>query len=87
MSVSLRKQRQSALVSVTDNGEGIPKEELAYVFNRLYRVEKSRSRDQGGSGLGLSIAKSLVEAHSGKIWVESEEGFGAAFKFSLPLID
>ena len=87
IAVSLRKQRQSALVSVTDNGEGIPKEELAYVFNRLYRVEKSRSRDQGGSGLGLSIAKSLVEAHSGKIWVESEEGFGAAFKFSLPLID
>ena len=85
--VSLGKQQQSALVSVADNGEGIPKEELAFVFDRLYRVEKSRSRDQGGSGLGLSIAKSLIEAHSGKIWVESEEGSGAVFKFSLPLIN
>ncbi len=83
--VWMRKQDQSVIVAVIDNGEGIPKEELPFIFDRLYRVEKSRSRDQGGSGLGLSIARSLVEAQAGKIWVESEEGQGAAFKFSLPL--
>ena len=86
INVWLRKQDQSAVVAVIDNGEGIPKEECPYIFDRLYRVEKSRSRDQGGSGLGLSIARSLVEAHGGKIWVESEEGLGAEFKFSLPYI-
>lgn len=85
--VQLRKLEQLAEISVTDNGEGIPKEELALIFDRLYRVEKSRSRDQGGSGLGLSIARSLVEAQGGKIWVESVEGLGAAFKFTLTLID
>ncbi len=73
-------------ISVQDNGDGIPAADLPYVFERLYRVEKSRSRNDGGTGLGLSIARSLVEAHGGKIWVESEEGYGSTFRFRLPLL-
>ena len=72
-------------ISVQDNGEGIPAEDLPYVFERLYRVEKSRSRDEGGTGLGLSIARSLVEAQGGTISVESAEGYGSTFKIRLPL--
>jgi len=84
--VELLQQQQRALVSVIDTGEGISVEDQLHVFDRFYRVEKSRSRDQGGSGLGLSIARSLVETQGGKIWVESEEGKGAAFKFWLPAV-
>ncbi|MFC3038724.1 ATP-binding protein [Virgibacillus xinjiangensis] len=61
-------------LSITNTGEGIPKEELPYVFNRLYRVEKSRSRAAGGAGLGLSIAKEIVEAHGGSIEMTSQPG-------------
>jgi signal transduction histidine kinase len=84
--VSSIRQNDEVLVSVEDNGEGIPQEDLAHIFDRLYRVEKSRSRHNGGSGLGLSIAKSLIEAQGGKIWAESEEGKGSVFRFTLPLI-
>lgn len=72
-------------INVQDNGEGIPPEDLPFVFERLYRVEKSRSRDEGGTGLGLSIARSLVEAQGGTISVESVEGYGSTFKLRLPL--
>ena len=77
---------QQAIVSVIDTGEGISAEDQLHVFDRFYRVEKSRSRDQGGSGLGLSIARSLVETQGGRISVRSEEGKGAAFKFWLPAV-
>ncbi len=60
-----------ALIAINDSGEGIAKEELPHVFDRFYRSDIARSRDRGGSGLGLSIAKGLVEAHRGKIWIES----------------
>jgi signal transduction histidine kinase len=72
-------------VSVTDSGTGIPPEHLQHVFTRFYRVDKSRARSGGGSGIGLTIAKHLVEAHSGRIWVESQgAGKGSRFIFTLP---
>ena len=72
-------------VSVRDTGSGIAAEDLPYVFERFYRADKSRSRATGGAGLGLAIARSLVEAHGGRIWVESTEGEGCTFTLALPL--
>jgi signal transduction histidine kinase len=70
-------------VEVSDTGEGIPEDELPNIFERFYRVDKSRTRATGGSGLGLTIAKRLVEAHNGKIEVRSESGKGAHFSFTI----
>jgi signal transduction histidine kinase len=72
-------------VSVADTGEGIPPEDLPNIFERFYRVDKSRARVTGGSGLGLTIAKRLVEAHGGNITVESKLGKGTCFSFTLPV--
>jgi len=77
--------RDEVAVSVSDNGVGIPPEHLARVFERFYRVDKSRSRAMGGSGIGLTIARALVEAMGGRIWVESRGvGQGTIFAFTLP---
>jgi len=74
------------LTSVTDSGIGIPAAHLSHLFDRFYRVDKSRSRAGGGSGIGLTIAKHLVEAHGGRIWAESAgQGKGSTFAFTLPL--
>jgi two-component system, OmpR family, phosphate regulon sensor histidine kinase PhoR len=67
---------------VRDNGAGIPSDDLLRIFERFYRVD--RSRTGGGTGLGLSIARHLIESHGGKIWVESEEGRGSTFYFTIP---
>jgi heavy metal sensor kinase len=72
------------VVNVSDNGPGIAKEHIGKVFDRFYRVEQARSRDAGGAGLGLSIAKWTVEAHGGTIAVESSPGHGARFQIQLP---
>lgn len=69
---------------VTDSGPGIDAEVLPHLFDRFYHSDASRQRDTGGSGLGLAIAKSLVEAHGGKIWVESQAGGGTTFLFQIP---
>jgi two-component system OmpR family sensor kinase/two-component system sensor histidine kinase BaeS len=79
-------------VSVADTGEGIAAKDLPYVFDRFWRADRVRARSggrdgrwQGGLGLGLSVAQSLVEAQSGRIWAESEKGQGSTFRFTLPL--
>ncbi len=72
-------------ISVSDTGEGIPAEELPNIFERFYRVDKSRTRTTGGTGLGLTIAKRLVEAHEGQITVQSELGKGSRFSFTIPV--
>lgn len=76
--------KKSLVVSVTDSGEGIPAENLPYIFERFYRVETSRSRSEGGAGLGLAIVKQMIQAHGGLVWVESQVGHGSTFFFSLP---
>lgn len=86
-----RKHSGSILVSVTDTGCGIPKEELTHIFDRFYRADKSRNRGSGGSGLGLAITKHIVEAHGGDVWAESPvwldappECCGTRISFTLP---
>ncbi len=75
----------TARVVVADSGEGLTAEELYRVFDRFYRVDPSRTRSTGGVGLGLTIAKRLVEAHGGAITAESTPGQGSRFIFELPL--
>ncbi|KAA5827923.1 sensor histidine kinase [Algibacter amylolyticus] len=75
--------KNKVIVRVTDNGEGIAKEHIPRLFERFYRVDKSGSRKEGGSGLGLSIVKHIIEAHHEKIYVESEFGVGSEFSFTL----
>jgi signal transduction histidine kinase len=78
-------EAEGVRVEVRDSGEGISPQDLPHIFEQFYRGEKSRSRDTGGSGLGLAIAKGIVEAHGGRIGVESTPGQGACFFFNLPL--
>lgn len=75
--------KNKVIVRVTDNGEGIESENLPRLFERFFRVDKSGSRKEGGSGLGLSIVKHIIEAHREKIYVESEYGVGSEFSFTL----
>lgn len=85
ITVTAEQQGNMVAISVADTGEGIPAEELADIFERFHRVDKSRSRSSGGSGLGLTIARYLVEEHGGSISVESEPGKGSKFTFTVPL--
>ena len=76
---------QQVFLDVIDQGPGIPSEHQPYVFDRFFRVDKARTREWGGAGLGLSITRWAVEAHGGEITLESEEGHGSTFRVSLPL--
>lgn len=75
--------KNKVIIRVTDNGAGIPKQHIPRLFERFYRVDQSGSRSEGGSGLGLSIVKHIIEAHGEKIYVESEVGVGSEFSFTL----
>ena len=86
LKVSLQNDGEFALMTIQDTGIGIPEEDLGFIFNRFYRVDKARSRDEGGSGLGLSICRQIAEAHKGTIEVESKLGVGTRFKIRIPLI-
>ncbi len=86
LKVSLRDEGEFALLSIQDTGIGIPKNDLPSIFNRFYRVDKARSRDEGGSGLGLSICKYIAEAHKGRIDVESKLSVGSCFKIRIPTL-
>ncbi|MBL6610517.1 MAG: ATP-binding protein [Flavobacteriaceae bacterium] len=79
--------KDKVIVRVTDNGDGISREHLPRLFERFYRVDKSGSRKEGGSGLGLSIVKHIVEAHGERIYVESEPDVGSEFSFTLQKIE
>jgi signal transduction histidine kinase len=85
--ITIRGEFQSDFVkvSVEDNGVGIPTKDLAHVFDRFYQVESHLTRRHGGMGLGLSVAKAMIEMHDGRIWVESMEGLGSTFTFLLPV--
>lgn len=68
---------------IKDNGMGVPKEDIPYIFDRFYRVDPSRNTSTGGSGLGLAIAKLIIDEHGGSIWMDSEENKGTSVSFTL----
>nr|AUN37560.1 two-component sensor histidine kinase [uncultured bacterium] len=86
ITIRTRQQDNQAVVEVADSGIGIPSIEFALIFQRLYRVDKARSSETGGSGLGLSIVKRIIELHHGRVAVESVVGAGSTFRIFLPLI-
>jgi signal transduction histidine kinase len=85
VTLSVAREGDSAVLKVWDTGPGIPPEHLPHIFDRFYRVDSGRSRDQGGSGLGLNIARWIVESHGGSLTAESTPGSGATFTARLPL--
>ena len=84
VAVAADEHPDAVVVSVSDHGLGIPARDQGRVFERFYKVDRARQRGQGGTGLGLAIARHIAEAHGGDIWLESVEGKGATFSFSLP---
>jgi two-component system, OmpR family, sensor histidine kinase VicK len=80
----IKEEEEKIVVSISDEGMGIPKENVSKIFDRFYRVDKARTRKLGGTGLGLAIAKEMVNVHGGMIWAVSEEGKGTEISFSLP---
>jgi len=87
ISVTAKEKGKWLQITVSDTGEGIPPKDLGNIFERFYRVDKSRARATGGSGLGLTITKRLVESHGGTIKVESEPGKGSCFTIMLPIAE
>jgi len=85
--LSAEARGDEVIFTVADTGIGIPQADQPRIFERFYRVDVARSREAGGTGLGLSISKHLIEAHGGRIWVESEVGVGSKFHFAVPVFD
>lgn len=84
VTIRAKDETDTLIVSVTDTGIGIPPSDLPRIFERFYRVDKARSREMGGTGLGLAIVKHIIEAHGGRLTVESTQGEGSTFQFTLP---
>ena len=85
VTVSVRVDGNQVITSVEDHGLGIPRASIGRIFERFYKVDRARVRTGGGTGLGLAIARHVVDQHGGRIWVESREGRGSTFSFSLPI--
>jgi signal transduction histidine kinase len=86
VTLSAEERDGQAVISVRDSGIGIAEEEQERIFERFYRVDKARSREMGGAGLGLSIAQWIVQQHYGRVCVESTLGAGSIFRVELPLV-
>lgn len=84
VSIDVRTEKKNIVIIVSDEGRGIPEEDLPHIFERFYRVDKSRSRASGGTGLGLAIAKEIIEAHGGSIYADSIYGKGTKMMITLP---
>lgn len=84
ITVSMKTTDDQMILSISDQGLGIPKQDLPKIFDRFYRVDRARSRAQGGTGLGLAIAKEIIKQHKGFIWAKSEYGKGSTFTIVLP---
>ena len=84
IAIEAHTQQASVVISIRDNGVGIPSEELSHVFDRFYQTGNPLTRQYNGAGLGLAVAKELVELHGGRIWAESRLGEGSLFSFSIP---
>lgn len=82
--VSARQEGAAVIVSVTDHGIGIAKKDAEKLFTKFYRIDNRETRDSGGVGLGLALVKEIIEAHQGRVWLESEPGLGSTFFFTLP---
>jgi len=82
--INFNENKDQVIFSITDNGFGIPNEELPFIFERFYRADKSRNRDTGGSGIGLAIVKSIIQAHQGEIEAISTLDVGSTFTVKLP---
>jgi signal transduction histidine kinase len=85
INLNLKREYSNIVLLLTNTGEGIPEEHLDKIFDRFYRIDKSRSRNSGGYGLGLAIAKTIVEQHGGKISVKSILNGSTTFKVELPI--
>jgi len=84
LEVSVKQQDGKAVITVTDHGNGVPQHERTRIFDKFYRGRGARERIPG-TGMGLAIAREIVKAHGGEIWVDSHSGQGAEFSFTLPL--
>jgi signal transduction histidine kinase len=87
LTLSLSRHDDNAVIKIRDTGVGIPEDSLSHIFERFYRVDKARSRSTGGSGLGLSIVRNMVERNHGEIKVASEVGKGTTFTLSFPIFE
>ena len=85
VTVTVRREHRCSIFSVSDTGRGIPADRLEGIFERFRQVDASDAREKGGTGLGLPIARGIVDRHGGRIWAESREGEGSTFRFTLPV--